>query len=167
MTTFTAPLHVKSPWSTDTTVATVDASVAQFIGIAKAGPNNDTIGDMLMVQMASIASNTSGASGIRLPANSHGADIWLIVRASASANIQGMNVRIGTSADATRFATIKGSAPNIYRIGVAPNATAVSAAAFGAITSDTQLHIDVTAAASAGQVDGFEAILYVSYVRKS
>lgn len=170
MTTYTGPLHVKTLY-TDTTVMTVEGTgAATFVstmnitGPVSAGTAGAQ-GRMTLVQSVTVAGNTSGASNIRIPANSQIADVWMIVKATASNNTQGIIVRIGTSGDATHFGQLKGSARNVYRAPVSPNATNASVAAYGIGASDVQIHLDVTAASSAGETDLFEAVLFVEYVR--
>lgn len=167
MTTFSGPLHVKTH-DTDTTVASIEGTgAASFRGVVKSGPAANTEGHLLLSQAATVVGNTSGASSIRLPAAAQIADWWLVVHSSASANSQGLNVRIGTSGDATYFGTLKASAKNIYRAGIAPNATSVSAANSKIGATAVQLHVDVTAATSVADTIDFEAVLFVTYVRGS
>lgn len=146
------------------TAQSIITSGASFITNVSAGPSGAQ-GQALLAQAVTVASNTSGASNIRLPSKAVISQIRLIVMATASANTQGVNVRVGTSGDATQFASIKGSAANIYLCGVAPNVAAASVAAWKIGASNVQVHIDVSAAASAGQVDNFEGILEISYRR--
>lgn len=132
-------------------------------------PGNTVLGTLIATQLVSLASNTSGASTIVLPQNAQITDMVVIVQTSASANTQGMLIRVGTTSDATYFANIKCSAPGLYSPFSAPNLTAASAAAWKNVNSSNaqQLYIDVTAATSAaGQTDNFEGILLVSYFQR-
>ena len=171
MTTSTGPIHVKT-FETDTTVMTIEGSgrmqlvsTLDVIGAVSAGTSGAS-GRMSVIQAVTIAGNTSGASNIRIPANSQIADVWMIVKATASGNTQGLLVRIGTSADVDFFGELKATARNIYRAPNAPNATGASVASYAIGASNVQVHIDVTAATSGGgEQDLFEAILFVEYVR--
>lgn len=146
------------------TAQSIITSAATFLTNVSAGPSGAQ-GYALLVQATTIVSNTSGASNIRLPANAVISQIQLTVFATASANTQGINVQVGTSGDGTKYATIKGSATNIYFCGAAPNVAAASAAAWKVGATNVQVHLNVTAAASAGQVDNFEGIITVHYRR--
>ena len=177
MTTFTGPLHVKT-FDTDTTVMSVEStggvaivgaitatSAVSITGPVSAGTTGAQ-GRMSVTQAVTLAGNSSGASNIRIPANSQITDVWMLVTATASGNTQGLIVRIGTSTDATFFGSLKGSARNIYRAPNVPNATGASVAAYRIGASNVQIHLDVTAATTAaGETDLFEAILCVEYVR--
>src|SRR3990167_443658 len=111
------------------TAQSIITSAATLLTNVSAGPSGAQ-GQAVLSQAVTVISNTSGASNIRLPANSIISQIYLTVFATASANTQGINVRVGTSGDATKYASVKGSATNIYLCGVAPNAAAASAAAW-------------------------------------
>lgn len=165
MTTFAAPLHVK-PWQSDSTVASVNLSGRAFFkGIVEAGPASNTTGQLVIGQSVSLANN-SGASGIRLPANATITDITVLVTTSASNTTTGQVIQIGTSADDIRFGQMTVSATRLYRAGVAPNLTSLSAAAWRIGSTPVQLHIDITAAAgSAGDVTTLDGLLTVFYVR--
>ena len=156
--TFTSGITVSAP-ATFNTGVTVSGKV-------QSGPSGAQA-QMALNAVLTCTNLTSGPSTIRLPANSQICDIWLLCTVSGSGNSQGVNVNIGTSADATHYGFLKASAQSrIYRSPDAPNATAVSAAAWRIGASNVQLHIDVTGATTAaGAVDNFEAILSVQYVR--
>lgn len=144
----------------------------QFSGPVKTGkvtgvPATDTTGTLIAEQMTTIASNTSGASTIVLPANAKITDIILDVSVSASGNAAGMLVRVGNADDVDYFASLKASAAGVYRLGVAPNVAAGSAASLHNVgTSAVQVYVDVTAATSATNTENFAGYLSVLYVQR-
>ena len=68
-------------------------------------PATTTIGTMVIEQRATVSNVTSGASTIVLP-DCTITDVILDVLVSASGNAGGMLVRVGTTADATRYANV-------------------------------------------------------------
>lgn len=128
-------------------------------------PAQNTQGTLVATQRVTVANTTSGASSIVLPSCSI-QDIILDVLVSASGNAGGMLVRVGTTADATQFANINSSAAGRYRLGVAPNVAAGSAAALETVAGPQRLFIDVTAQTSATQTDKYSAILSITYVQR-
>lgn len=125
----------------------------------------DTIGTVIAAQKVTVASSTSGASSIVLPTCTI-TDIVLDVLVSASGNAQGMLVNVGTTADATRFASIKSSAVGRWPLGLAPNRAAGSAAAMETVAGPQRIYVDVTAAASAGNVQNFSGLLTIYYLQR-
>src|SRR3990170_5661229 len=120
----------------------------------KTGLAEQPLGTVILHQSVTITSTTSGRSSILLPADSKIVNMTVDVRVSASANTAGIQVRVGSTADVTQFATIRTSAPARYMPGVAPNVAAASATSWNNVgTADIHLFIDVTAVTSAGQVD--------------
>jgi hypothetical protein len=144
----------------------------QFSGPVRTGkvtgvPATDTTGTLIAEQMTTVVSDTSGASSIVLPANSKIQDIVLTVSVSASGNAQGMLVRVGNADDVDYFASLKASAAGVYRLGVAPNVAAGSAASLNNVgASAVRLYVDVTAASSATNVENFAGFLSVTYVQR-
>lgn len=128
-------------------------------------PAQKTQGTLIAAQKVTVASNTSGGSSIVLP-NCTITDIVLDVLVSASGNAQGMLVRVGTTADATRFANIKASATGRWPLGIAPNRAAASAAAMETVAGPQRLFVDVTAATSGGNVQNFSGLLTVYYLQR-
>jgi hypothetical protein len=130
-------------------------------------PGSTTIGTLIATQVATVANTTSGASVIVLPANSKIVDWQVEVLVSASGNAGGMLVRVGSTADGTKFGQVNCSAKGTYRNGVAPNVATASAAAWNNIGADPQrLFIDVTAQTSATQTDAFSAIFTITYAQR-
>lgn len=128
-------------------------------------PASTTIGTLVATQRVTVAGTTSGASSIVLPSCTI-TDMVLDVLVSASGNAGGMLVRVGTTADADQYASIKGSAAGRYRLGVAPNLTSGSAAAMETVAGPQRLFIDVTAAGSAGNTENFSGLLTILYVQR-
>lgn len=128
-------------------------------------PATTSLGTLVAEQNTTVVSNASGASSLILKANSRIVDMVVHIEATASANTQGMLIRVGDADDVDKFASIKCSAAGTYRPGSPPNAAAASAAAWkGVGASAMTLHIDVTAATSATQVDNFQGVLSVLYI---
>lgn len=130
-------------------------------------PTKNTIGTVVLSQEATVVGNTSGGTAMVLPAAARIQDINVLVRGSASANTQGLSVRIGAGHDEDLFATIKCSGVGLFRPGGPPNAgNVVSAAAWHNVgTSTVRVFADVTAVTSgAGQTDNFEGIVTIFYV---
>ena len=125
----------------------------------------DTIGTLTAIQRVTVASNTSGASNIVLPTCTI-TGITVDVLVSASGNAGGMLVNVGTTADATKYASIKGSAAGRYMWGVLPNRSTVSAAAVETIPGPQRIYVDVTAVTSAGNVENFSGILSITYLQR-
>lgn len=138
------------------------------VGLDPGVPTKKTVGTVVLSQETTILGNTAGGTNIVLPAYGQVKDITVLVRASASANTQGLSVRVGAGHDEDYFATIKVSGgTGLFRPGAAPNApNVVSANAWLDIGASTmRVFADVTGAASAaGETDNFEAILTVYYV---
>ena len=131
-------------------------------------------GRTVVSEQTTVLSSASGASGfgstrvIRIPASSAIVDMQVQVITSASGNVGGMLVRVGTSANFNAFASLLCSAQGgTYRVGGAGNITAACAANCQNVgANDTQLHIDVTAQTSTTQTDLFNAILTVQWIPK-
>lgn len=143
-----------------------------FSGPLRVGKNTgvsstSTIGTTVIEQSVTVAATTSGASTIVVPQDARITQISLLVRTAATDNSGGINVRVGNSSDVDYFATVKGSASNIYMCGVAPNVAAASAASWYNMSADTQVYVDVTAAATAAETAGFVGILSVQYIVRS
>lgn len=172
MSNFTGPVQIHA-LDTDTTAVAIEGTGAAVFGstFSITGPvSAGTTGAqarMALTQVGTVTNQTSGPSTFRIPAGSQICDMWLLCTVSGSGNSQGVAVRIGTSSDATKFGQINASVQSrMFRPGIAPNATNMSAAAWRIGASDVQLHIDVTGVSTAaGAVDNFEAILTVQYVR--
>lgn len=133
-------------------------------------PAQDTRGTLVAAQRVTVTEAMSGASSIILPPNTSISDMTVYVYSSATANTQGILVRVGTTTDAIYYANIKVSGANgIFRPGTPPNATAASAKTWviGTGSGQQRLFIDVTAAASAGETTEFEGLLEVRYFQRS
>lgn len=140
-------------------------------GPLRAGPRRSgaagedtTLGQATLHQMATVAFNTSGASGIVLPP-CFITDIVLNVRTGTSAaQTTGAIVRIGACAASDTYGSLGASAAGVYRHGYVPN-VAASGGQWNVRGTATNVFIDVTAgnANSAAEMGGFEGLLTISY----
>jgi hypothetical protein len=135
-------------------------------------PAERTIGHVLVQQGTTVHSNTSGASSIVIPPDTRISNMQVIVTTSVeNALTQGALIRVGNTADATRYASIKVSGLGVYHVGVAPNVAAGSAAAWitGTGADPQRLFIDVTSAvaASAADLADLQAVLNVDYFQRA
>ena len=130
-----------------------------------------TIGHVLSQQVATAAGDAPAASNMVLPA---GAEVveWrahVVSAASAATSIasQGVNIRIGRSANDAYYATIKVSGPGHYTIPMTvlnppANASANANLAAGT-TSAQQVFIDATAVTSVSAVGQLGFRVYARY----
>lgn len=126
-------------------------------------PATSTIGTVVAVQRATVASNTSGASNIVLPScamvNAH-----LAVRTGVSGAV--VTVRVGATANESKYCAIDASAAGLYSLGGLGNEANASAAAMETIAGPQRLYVDATAAGSAAGVANFDAILTIEYIQR-
>lgn len=129
-------------------------------------PSQNTRGTVVLHQAGTVlAGANTMKTQVQVPPNCRLIDVMANVRQAVSGIAAGVNIRIGTSADSARFATIPVSAAGNYRL-----PTAGSAAAFvsGLGTADFNLVVaDATAQASAADLTQFDAVVNFYYVQLS
>jgi len=123
-------------------------------------PLNNTLGTVQLIQTATVAVGAM-KNFVVLPPNCSLLGGTAVVRDAVSGVAAGVNIRIGTTADATKYAIVPVSAARAYDI------TAVSGANTVSIGSgDSNLiAIDATAQASAADVVAFNAVVYLRYIQ--
>lgn len=125
-------------------------------------PVQNTIGTVLLVQAATVAVGAL-KNFVVLPPNSSMVGATVIVRQAVSGVAAGVNVRIGSSADATKYGTVPVSAVRSYDVTAVSGATVVNVG-----TADyTVIAIDATAQASAAEMTQFDAVTYIRYIQNS
>jgi len=148
--------------------------VTTFSGPIRTGrdpgiPGQDTRGTVVLSQVGTVgAAVAARKSQIQLPPNCRLVDftIYVLQAVSASAGGTAATLRIGTSADSTRYGSLPVSAVGIYR----PTLVQVSvrAMASGAGSADFNLVVfDATVQASASGMTQFEAQILAKYTQIS
>lgn len=141
----------------------------QFSGPIRTGkntgiPGQDTVGTLMAYQQATVAAGAM-KNQLQFPANCQPLTFMINVTGSAG-QVPGVNVRLGTSADVTNWASMNVSATGYYEQTRAQVSAVNMQAGFG--SSDYNiLAIDATAQASAAALVGFEAVVGVWYVQRS
>jgi len=127
-------------------------------------PGQNTIGTVYLMQEATVT-NAAKKNQLQMPADCLIDDflvhcrVAVSVLGSASTNV---NIRLGTSADATRYGAILVSAAGVYR-SISAN-TSVRALGSGMGTGDFNiLAVDSTVTGSAALVTDYDAVVKVLY----
>ena len=141
----------------------------QFSGPIRTGkttgiPGQDTVGTLVAFQEVTVAAGDMKKQ-LQFPANCEPINFNILVTGSAG-QVPGVNIRLGTSADATFYASVPVSAIGIYPLTRAMVSAQSMKAGFGASDYNI-LAIDATAQASAAALVGFEALVGVTYIQRS
>ena len=144
-------------------------SKTQFSGPIRTGkntgiPGQDTVGTLTAWQQATVAAGAM-KNQLQFPADCQPLDFVVYVRGSAG-QVPGVNVRLGTSADPTQYASIPVSATGIYPTLRANVSAPAMVSGFG-MGDFNILAIDATAQASAAALVGFDAVVGVWYTQRS